>query len=124
MKLLSGVDFHGNDFEQTRFIYEWDPDQSERGAVPMWQIGYGTGDHRGEVDRLVIERTYRHGNYDFVTKQTIWNAGTSERRLPPSLYLAGKPAFFGSAPWPWVTPEKPERPLATLPARKRFDALH
>ena len=38
----------------------------------------------------------------------------SVRSLPASLYLSEKPAFFGSAPWPWVDPLGPiEGPRAS-----------
>lgn len=39
--------------------------------------------------------------------------------VPSSLYLRGKPAFLGTSPWPWVTPEGSTK-LFTLPAYERF----
>jgi hypothetical protein len=41
--------------------------------------------------------------------------------LPDSLYLPGKPAFFGDGRWPWVDPLGPIKTY-TLPAKARYDA--
>jgi len=41
--------------------------------------------------------------------------------LPPSLYLASRPAFFGSNVWPWVDPLGATKTY-TLPAKARYDA--
>ena len=54
----------------------------------------------------------REGNFDYVTNQVHWD--TSAQTIPPSLYLTGKPAFFGSLPWPWVDPTGTTK-LHTLP---------
>jgi hypothetical protein len=62
----------------------------------------------------------REGNFDFVTKQVHWTG--APQQLPASLYLTGKPAFFGNDPWPWVDPTGTTT-LFTLPARARFDAM-
>ena len=48
--------------------------------------------------------------------------GPPAQELPASLYLTGKPAFFGGKPWPWVDPMGGTK-VATLPARVRFDSL-
>ena len=39
---------------------------------------------------------------------------------PDSLYMPGKPAFFGANTWPWVNPNAGA--TYTLPAKARFDA--
>ena len=49
-----------------------------------------------------------------------WASGF-DQALPSSLYLAGKPAFFGDNPWPWVDATGAVK-LHTLPARARYDA--
>jgi len=41
------------------------------------------------------------------------------RTIPDSLYLSGKPAFFGSNTWPWVDPNTGA--VYTLPAKARFE---
>jgi hypothetical protein len=64
----------------------------------------------------------RDGNFDYVTLSVHWHempgfTGT----LPDSLYLPGKPAFFGDCLWPWVDPLGPIKTY-TLPAKARYDA--
>jgi hypothetical protein len=64
----------------------------------------------------------RDGNYDYVTSAVHWHYSPGfSGRLPDSLYLSAKPAFFRDAHWPWVDPLK-ETKLYTLPAKARFDA--
>jgi hypothetical protein len=69
-------------------------------------------------DPQVAATAVRDGNYDFVTDQQQWIT-SAPATLPDSLYLAGKPAFFGANPWPWVDPVTGV--TFTLPAKKRFD---
>jgi hypothetical protein len=66
---------------------------------------------------------YRHGNYDYVNNNTMWNVATPTRALPPSLYLKAKPRWWpASTTWPWVGPDL--TPLVgTLPAKQRSDQL-
>jgi hypothetical protein len=45
---------------------------------------------------------------------------SSAATLPDSLYLPGRPAFFGASAWPWVDPSTGA--THTLPAKARFDA--
>jgi hypothetical protein len=91
-----------------------------------WLGGYDPtrGGSERNYDPSVAGRLLRHGNYDYVTKTVHWAAGTANHDLPDSLYLPGKPAFFGTLPWPWVQPSgatDAER-IKTLPAKARFDA--
>jgi hypothetical protein len=125
MQLLSGVDFHANKFNQTSFVYQADiHDVCNNNAIPMWKIGYEGTTWPAEADPLVLARTYRHGNYDYVTNSTVWDASNLDHSIPNSLYLSSKPTFFGLNPWPWVTPENTSNPLAGyLPAKVRFDAI-
>lgn len=73
-------------------------------------------------DPRVGERILRHGNYDYVTNDAVWDDAIAERALPPSLYLTGKPAFFGELPWPAIGPDV-DGQVSTLPAKQRFDTL-
>jgi hypothetical protein len=123
--LYSGQDFHANTVNQTAFVYEADPNRlNDDSVIPMWKLGYGNPASPDVADPTVLERTYRHGNFDYVSNAIAWDSATANHELPASLYLAVKPAFFGDNPWPWVTPENASSPVATLPARARFDALH
>jgi Pectate lyase superfamily protein len=104
----------------TSFAYAnsapWDPD-----PVPMWQLGYNPEDWNAGADPRVLSSVIREGNYDYATNQVHWSNGPQD--LPVSLYLSGKPAFFGDNPWPWVDPTGTTK-LHTLPARARFDAMN
>lgn len=118
------------------FTYEW---TGNWGQQPfMWQIGYDgsgydcTNGWKSTPDAQATSTTLRDGNYDFVSNKVHWhgiggsgvNNGLTppaNSNLPASLYLTGKPAFFGSNPWPWVDPQSTGR-VYTLPARARFDA--
>ncbi len=113
--------------EQRRFVTQMDVNRlSDEGTVPMWIIGYDTVTWPRRADPLVVARTYRHGNFDYVSRAVAWDPGNPNHLLPPSLYLSRKPAFFGSNPWPWVEPTgaTDAARLGTLPAKVRFDAIH
>ncbi|HET9158682.1 MAG TPA: hypothetical protein VFN91_18550, partial [Myxococcaceae bacterium] len=75
--------------------------------------GYGDWDNG-----FAKAHVWRDGNWDSVNGRTIWASGA--KTLPASLYLAGKPAFFGSRTWPWVDPVSGS--VGTLPAKARYDA--
>ncbi len=112
---------------QRSFLYQADVKHlNADGTVPMWKLGYDTDSWPEEADPIVLGRTYRHGNYDYVSNSVLWDANNADHKLPPSLYLKGKPAFFGTNAWPWVEPmgrTDAER-LGVLPAKVRFDAVH
>jgi len=102
------------------FRYEsalpWDPQ-----PVPMWQLGYDPEDWKRAADPRVLSTVIREGNFDYATGQVHWS--NRAYQLPDSLYLSGKPPFFGDDPWPWVDPTGTTR-LHTLPARARFEAMN
>ena len=83
-----------------------------------WRIGYDqlaptAGDPR------VAATILRQGNVDQTTGQTEWDGKTAERKLPASLYLKAKPAFFGDHPWPAIGPDV-EPHASFLPAKDRY----
>jgi hypothetical protein len=86
----------------------------------IWRLGYDHENWNAKPDPKVRATVIREGNFDFATRQVHWT-GTAQQ-LSPSLYLRGKPAFFGDDPWPWVDPTGPTK-VFTLPARARFDAM-
>ena len=47
---------------------------------------------------------FRHMDYDVVTDGITYNPTNADVTLPASLYLASKPAFFGSLQWPPYNP--------------------
>jgi hypothetical protein len=71
------------------------------------------------VDTQVAATAVRDGNWDTLISKQTWLNG-SAGALPDSLYLAGKPAFFGSNSWPWVDPTTGA--TYTLPAQARYSA--
>ncbi len=78
----------------------------------VWSFGH-PGDP--EVKRTLL----RHGNFDWVTRETHWDPKIADRKLPDSLYLSKKPAFFGKLAWPPIGPDR-EPMVGPLPARERF----
>jgi hypothetical protein len=101
------------------FVYEdlwpWKAD-----PVGLWRLGYTPKNWDEEPEARVVATTHRHGNFDYATGAVHWADGF-DQVLPDSLYLKGKPAFFGANPWPWVDPTGSVQ-LRTLPARARYDA--
>lgn len=93
----------------------------------IYKLGYwttGLNTHFEFYDPNVTNTLLRHMNYDTVTATNsgvVWNTNAN-RTLPDSLYLASKPAFFGSTTWPWVDPLSPANSLdpTNLPAGWRL----
>jgi hypothetical protein len=71
-----------------------------------FRLGYtGDGDGSGSGNDAAVGSTIlRHGNWDSVHKSVIWN-GSNDVALPASLYLASKPAWWGSMAWPAIGPD-------------------
>jgi hypothetical protein len=90
------------------FAYENSAPDWVEDPVPMWMIGSGDG---SAADQGVVNTVFRDGNYDYATKSVHWNAGV--QTIPSSLYLSGKPAFFGSYSWPWVDGSNAASPYVT-----------
>jgi hypothetical protein len=90
------------------------------GNLSVWKLGYDPERWTMVPDPKVISTVIREGNFDYATNQVHWSGAAQQ--LPASLYLGGKPAFFGSNPWPWVDPTGATK-LFTLPARARYDAM-
>ncbi|HEY0840445.1 MAG TPA: hypothetical protein VGD74_09695, partial [Vulgatibacter sp.] len=92
----------------------------------IWRIGGGVdGGGDNLDDGTALSLLYRHGNWDSVTNDVVWDPTNAQRTLPDSLYLRSKPGFFGSTPWPWVNPlgaTEGDR-VGTLPAKARYDAM-
>jgi hypothetical protein len=86
----------------------------------IWELGYQSGEWEQSADPMVLSTVLRGGNYDYLTNLVHWETITAQA-LPNSMYLSGKPAFFGSYTWPWVDGPGPTK-LFTLPARARYDA--
>jgi hypothetical protein len=65
----------------------------------------------------------RHGNFDYVNNDTLWDPKQPSHAIPSSLYLTGKPVFWPAAtPWPWTGPDVTPK-VGVLPAKDRFDKM-
>lgn len=71
-------------------------------------------------DAKTLSTLIRHGNWDYVTKGVAAWDGGSDHDIPDSLYLGGKPAWFGSCSWPPYGPEA-NPTIQTLPAKARYE---
>jgi hypothetical protein len=86
----------------------------------IWHLGYGGPDGAG--DPSVRATLLRHGNWDSVTGGIVWDPSIASHDLPDSLYLAGKPAWWGDLRWPPIGPDLV--PMAgKIPAQVRYEAL-
>ena len=73
------------------------------------------------LDTRVKSTLIRHGNYDYATRSIQWDAGIGDHALPDSLYLPGKPSWFGDLRWPPIDPANPSTAAAGgIPAGRRF----
>lgn len=97
--------------------YEQTSPPWDGGAI--WKIGPDTDNWDAPADARVLQTLQRGGNFDYATNSVKWES-VPQQTLPDSLYLTGKPAFFGNLPWPWVDPIGANKTF-TLPARLRFD---
>ena len=94
---------------------------SDWGGSAVWRLGYDPERWSMVPDPETLSTVIRDGNYDYVTSSVHWHNTPGGYALPSSLYLPGKPAFFGIATWPWVDAIGSTK-LTTLPAKARYDA--
>lgn len=90
----------------------------------IYAFGYRGAQCKGATDPLVRATSMRWGNFDTVHNATQWDAAESapaavgsgvnqvpgnttpaSHALPASFYLAAKPSWFGTAPWPAIGPD-------------------
>jgi hypothetical protein len=110
----------------------WDYENGKMADGPgIWRFGWDDWSPY-PVDPVVMQTTIRDGNFDYLTNQVHWHGlggnGASSGLIPPvnsllpnSMYMAGKPPFFGTLAWPWVDPLGVTKTFA-LPAKARYDA--
>lgn len=89
-------------------------------APAVWMLGYDPIRWQMFADPKLLSTVIRDGNYDYLTNTQKWHTTPAGFAIPPSMYLTSKPAFFGSATWPWVDPVAGT--LAVLPAKARYEA--
>ena len=72
-----------------------------------------------QLDRNVRATILRHGNFDYVNNSTVWDPAISDHTIPNSLYLSGKPSWWGNLPWPPIGPDRSPM-VGSIPAQERF----
>jgi len=115
------MSFVGNVLGQKGLMmgYSYENTDSLQGPPAIWMLGWG-GDNIGPIptDPKVAATAIRDGNFDWVTATQKWQNAPAV--LPNSMYMQGKPSFFGNGQWPWVDPSTGT--TYSLPAKARFDA--
>jgi len=74
------------------------PDYS---ALPKTLVGT-----QQQRDLNVKATLLRHGNWDSLNNAVIWDANIPDHTIPNSLYLTGKPSWWGDLPWPPIGPDR------------------
>jgi hypothetical protein len=69
-------------------------------------------------DSKVAATLFRHANFDYYNKATVYQSGMSQA-IPPSLYYAAKPSYFGSLQWPPIGPDVSGL-VTNIPAQTRW----
>ncbi|HSA94600.1 MAG TPA: hypothetical protein VLJ16_01020 [Acidobacteriota bacterium] len=106
----------------------------DRSAGYIWVLGYPNMGGAGLTEAVPLEdftppdgtypdskvaaTLFRHANFDYYNKATVFQDGMSQA-LPPSLYYASKPSYFGSLQWPPIGPDVPGL-VTDIPARARW----
>jgi hypothetical protein len=104
-----------------------------------WSGNGGSTDSGVPNDSRVKTTLFRWGNYDVVNGAVVWNAAEvpstvspygnpvpGSQTLPASLYLPGKPSWWGAVPWPPIGPDvtggqDPSGHAYKLPAHLCYD---
>lgn len=101
--------------------YEYIPYQSGRA---VYRLGFKSSND-DNPDPQSKATLLRHGNFDYITNQTRWDPSYSDHSIPSSLYLSGKPSWFGNLSWPPFGPDPNNAAqifVRTIPATERFGA--
>lgn len=87
----------------------------------IYRLGYVNGgdDNPTGNDPKVKATVLRHGNWDGVSQSVIWNTTIADTNLPLSLYLTGKPAWWGDLAWPPYGGDRNPM-VGMIPAEARF----
>jgi hypothetical protein len=89
-------------------------------TVSVYKLGYPSDCGVSTITDPKVKATLlRHGNHDYVNDAVVWDSAISEHKLPASLYLTAKPAYFGAVPWPPIGPDV-QGLVKEIPARLRF----
>ncbi len=94
----------------------------------IWEFGYGDTIYPTPGDPLSRETTLRWGNFDYVTNSTRYDPNEipsdvqvpGTQSLPASLYLSGRPVWFGNLNFPPIGPDVVGL-VAKLPAQLCYE---
>jgi hypothetical protein len=90
----------------------------------VFRLGYaGAGPNAAFESDAPAMTLLNHGNWDFVTQTQKWDPSLGPSNLPPSLFRACKPGWFGDRPWPPIEPggaNPAAIELTIIPAGYRF----
>jgi pectate lyase-like protein len=75
----------------------------------------GTQQFDGNVKATIL----RHGNFDYANNHTMWDPAIPDHTISNSLYLPGKPSWWGVLPWPPIGPDRSPM-VGPIPAQQRF----
>lgn len=97
-------------------------------TVCLFALGYGDSSDSGSggspnLNAPVYTTLLSHGNYDTAGGVPVWQSDIADQQIPDTYYLPGKPAFFGTMPWPSINPLSPKTAatdITNLPAAFRF----
>ena len=103
-------------------VYEHENSDISLSTRVIYRLGYEDpyDDDASGNDPLVKSTLLRHGNWDAVTKDIVWDPGITDRNLPASYYRNSKPEFFGNLRWPAIGPDVPGY-TGTIPAKVRYE---
>jgi hypothetical protein len=97
------------------------PFRNSQNNPVLWKVGFAGSTTGYPADPKVALTLIRTGNWECATNAVQWTS--DGRRLPDSLYLPLKPAWFGALIWPPFTPERAgfdPKNLNKIPAQLRF----
>ena len=111
--------FNGKMVQPSRGIYWADWRRLRTSALGS---GPGAGGFQ-ELDLDVKATTLLRGNYNYRDKGVPASESLHGVKLPASLYLAAKPAWFGKLAWPAFGPDTAMHEKNKIPAQVRFEQM-
>jgi len=90
--------------------------------IYLLSLGYGSTSDGGGIAILPnpTATLIYHGNYNFKDAAQIWDPNIPDHTIPSSLFLSGKPTWFGSLTWPAFDPASPNPSVDAIPAGYRY----
>jgi len=115
-------------------VYESTTQSDSQVPFNTYRLGHNyfySDSSNSKYDSGVVTTILRHLNWDKVTNGVRnctqdsvggCQGGASDTVLPPSLYLASKPPWWGSQPWPPIGPDV-QGYAVNIPAKDRFEGM-